>query len=247
MSITVKCPSCGQRTKAPDSAAGKVGKCPRCGNKVLVPQANNPIFDAEVVDAEVVDADVVDAEVVEPPAKPKPVEPPTIGLKDDEPEPVERKPAEQRIIPPAPRKREVERPAPIPLNDTGIYAHPQRNAPDEVDETKDRRPCPVCGEMIPNNALKCRFCDEILDPKLKKQEAKKRRRSSGRGGDYDDDMTTGDWVVAILCSGIGCIAGIIWLIQGKRKGTQMLIVSLCMAVVWNILRFVIEYVIENNR
>lgn len=53
----------------------------------------------------------------------------------------------------------------------------------------------------------------------------------------DADMSTGDWVVAILCSGIGCIAGIIWMIQGKPKGSKMLGISLLMIVVWNVIRF----------
>ncbi len=35
-----------------------------------------------------------------------------------------------------------------------------------------------------------------------------------------EDLTTGDWIVAILCSAIGCIAGIVWMIQGKPKGAE---------------------------
>lgn len=30
----------------------------------------------------------------------------------------------------------------------------------------DRKPCPKCGEMIQNVALKCRFCGEVFDPTL---------------------------------------------------------------------------------
>lgn len=97
-----------------------------------------------------------------------------------------------------------------------------------------RRPCPACGEMIVLSALKCRFCGEVFDPALKKK-----KRSAGYSSD-DEDLTTGDWLIAILCSGIGCIVGIVWLIQGKPKGGKMLGVSILMAIVWNVVRFAIE-------
>lgn len=100
-----------------------------------------------------------------------------------------------------------------------------------------RRPCPACGEMIVIGAAKCRYCGEIFDETLKKKEKK---RSGGGGGSDEDDMTGLDWVLAIFCSGIGCIVGIIWLIQGKPKAAKMIGVSLGMAIVWNIVRFAIE-------
>lgn len=103
-----------------------------------------------------------------------------------------------------------------------------------------RKPCPACGEMIIKTAGKCRFCGEILDPALKKKVKKKKRSSSYSGGFDDDDMSVGDWVVALICSGIGCIAGIVWMIQGKPKGTKMFLVSFGMVIVWNILNFLIS-------
>lgn len=67
------------------------------------------------------------------------------------------------------------------------------------------------------------------------------RRNRDRDDDYDDDrgyddfdrrsrrrdyqdsnLTAGEWLVAILCSGIGCIIGIVWLISGNPKGGKML-------------------------
>jgi hypothetical protein len=101
---------------------------------------------------------------------------------------------------------------------------------DEDDE--ERRPCPMCGEMIRVNAGKCRYCGEIFDPTLRRLERK-------RKGTDSDSMTTGDWVVAILCSGIGCIAGIIWTIQGKGKGPKMIGVSLAMVAFWTLVRLLI--------
>lgn len=207
MSIIVTCPSCGHKTKAPDTAAGKTGKCPHCKSPVLVPRAaEEPTRGGP--DIGIVEAEVVEAEVVPPPIVPPAIVPPA---KRRAPEPVE----------------------PIGLADASRSA--ANNPP--VNEDENRRPCTVCGEMIPSNALKCRFCGEIFDAALKKQEARKKRRESGNSA--DDEMSTGDYVVAIICSGIGCIAGIIWMIQGKPKGSKMVIISLCMSVFWTIVRVVI--------
>jgi predicted RNA-binding Zn-ribbon protein involved in translation (DUF1610 family) len=95
----------------------------------------------------------------------------------------------------------------------------------------DRKPCPACGEMIVRDAVKCRFCGEVFDPVLKKQQ-QKAMKATGE----DADLSTGEWVVAILCSGIGCIIGIIWMIQGKPKGKKMLLVSLAVQGFWFIVQ-----------
>jgi len=101
---------------------------------------------------------------------------------------------------------------------------------------EERRPCPMCGEMIVATAAKCRYCGEIFDPALKKIESLKQAGTTEPGA----DMSTGDWVVALICSGIGCIAGIVWMIQGKPKGKKMFAVSLVAAVFWGIVRVFIE-------
>jgi len=105
-------------------------------------------------------------------------------------------------------------------------------------QTDARKPCPMCGEMIKSNAAKCRFCGEIFDATLKKTAKSK----GGSVADVDANMTTGDWVVAVICSGIGCIVGIVWMIQGKPKGPKMFGISLAFVVMWNVIRFVIEMV-----
>lgn len=50
----------------------------------------------------------------------------------------------------------------------------ERRGDDSEAAEQDRRPCPMCGEMILTHARKCRFCGEILDAGL--------RRRSGSGG-----------------------------------------------------------------
>jgi hypothetical protein len=61
----------------------------------------------------------------------------------------------------------------------------------------------------------------------------------GRSNRDDSSLSTTDWILAIICSGIGCIMGIIWMIQGKPKGAKMLGVSILFAILWNIVRFAI--------
>ena len=110
-------------------------------------------------------------------------------------------------------------------------------ASSDVVEQNERKPCPACGEMIIRDAVKCRFCGEIFDPALKEQERKqlKKQTMATEGA----EMSTGDWVVAILCSGIGCIAGIVWMIQGKPKGKKMLLVSLSVQFFWFIVQVIL--------
>jgi hypothetical protein len=102
--------------------------------------------------------------------------------------------------------------------------------PDDRTE-KSRVPCPMCGELIREGAAKCRYCGEYLDPEL--------RKSQKQAGP-DSELSAGEIAVAILCAGIGCIMGIVWMIQGKRKGLKMFLISICAAVVWNVLNIVLQ-------
>jgi hypothetical protein len=95
--------------------------------------------------------------------------------------------------------------------------------------------------MIIATAAKCRYCGEIFDPKLKKK-AKARKRSN----DDDEEMTTSDYIACFLCSGIACLVGIVYLIQGKRKGLKIVGISLAMVVFWNIVFTILNVVLQSG-
>ena len=92
----------------------------------------------------------------------------------------------------------------------------------------------MCGSMIVADAAKCRFCNAIFDPQLRAIAAKKRARKE------DSTLTGGEWALCILCSTIGCIAGIVYAIQGKPKGLKMVGI----AVVVNVVVFVVRVLVE---
>jgi len=53
----------------------------------------------------------------------------------------------------------------------------------------------------------------------------------------DDPMTTLDWVLCILCSNIGCIVGIVYLVQGKSKGGLMIGISIAVNVIFGVIAY----------
>lgn len=56
----------------------------------------------------------------------------------------------------------------------------------------------------------------------------------------DSDLSIVDWLLCIFCAGIGCIVGIIRLIQGKGSGLKMIGISIVAAIFWNIVVFALN-------
>lgn len=56
----------------------------------------------------------------------------------------------------------------------------------------------------------------------------------------DGRLTLVDWILCILCSGIGCIVGVVRLIQGKKSGVKMIGLSILFAVLWRVIAVVIS-------
>ena len=73
---------------------------------------------------------------------------------------------------------------------------------DEESSSDDRRACPACGEEIKKSARKCRYCDEVLDPNLKRTSGSGRRKSSRYGGNSDRTADLGKRFLGALIDGI---------------------------------------------
>jgi hypothetical protein len=62
------------------------------------------------------------------------------------------------------------------------------------------------------------------------------------------ELSVVDWLLCIFCGLIGCIVGIVALIQGDtRRGGIMIGVSIAAGVVWNILGAIIQLVLNQGR
>jgi hypothetical protein len=207
--------------------------CPQCGKKLNAPdsaagkRARCPqcktILTLPAADVPMAD-EVLDAE---------PMQPPPSGLGVSDPGDA---PGDEYGLAPDPTEQ-LQAPPPLPTSPVVGEGGGGEGGP-------ARRPCPMCGEMIPVSAVQCRFCHEIFDPAMKKAAMKKAKKDKFYGGE-DEDLSGGEWVVAIICSGIGCIMGIIWMIQGKPKGKKMFGISIAASIFWSVVRGIIEGLARN--
>lgn len=170
MKINFPCPGCGKKLKARPDSVGRSRKCPVCATRVTCPE---PVAEARFIDADLVDAEVVEAELI-PAARKAPAAQHRAagagvgaGFRNG-----------AGVAPPAPN------PAPgfDPFGDLDDDPY-QLASPDPVETStsEPQKPCPICGETILASAAKCRYCGEVLDPKLKKGKSKKSRKSSSGG------------------------------------------------------------------
>jgi hypothetical protein len=107
--------------------------------------------------------------------------------------------------------------------------------PSSEPDDKQRRPCPMCGEMIVASAVRCRYCGEVFEPALRRPYVRSDAWESG------GQMTGLDWVLCVLCPGIGCIVGIVACVRGdSTRGGKMIAFGLLFGVFWNIVRVAVE-------
>ena len=91
----------------------------------------------------------------------------------------------------------------------------------DVSSHEGRRPCPMCGEMILTTAARCRFCDEIFDSSLENTKARKSRKKLSDLADLEVEEVA----LAIFCTGIALVVGIVWMARGNPKGLAMIKVA----------------------
>ncbi len=131
------------------------------------------------------------------------------------------------------------------LDDDKPYGLVERPAPtaSTASPADSRRPCPMCGEMILTTAVKCRYCGEVFDESIRKAKGTK-SRNYGLG---DEDLSGREILLAVIpcLSGIGCIVGVVWMIQGKPKGLKMFGLSILMNVVWGAVRVFLHEMVKH--
>jgi DNA-directed RNA polymerase subunit M/transcription elongation factor TFIIS len=106
---------------------------------------------------------------------------------------------------------------------------PVADAPAETPEAppeRERRPCPMCGEMILAKAAKCRFCGEVFDDRL----VKRRGKMNWLERQFHDTPLFALVLAGMCC----CFFGFAFAIAGvasceepraKRNATVMLVVN----------------------
>jgi len=122
------------------------------------------------------------------------------------------------------------------LDEENSYRVAEPDPPAGGSAGEDRHPCPACGEMIVRGAARCRFCNEIFDPALKRRSAAK--RGSFGLTETDDNPNVVEWLVAIFCGLIGIIIALVYIAQGKKKGYKMLALTAVLFVIFFMIGFV---------
>jgi DNA-directed RNA polymerase subunit M/transcription elongation factor TFIIS len=134
-------------------------------------------------------------------------------------------------IPPAARRPDEEYedfrdPADDLFSNLPAFEDPYATSPD------DEKPCPSCAEPIPKRSRRCPYCGDDLEiPRPAKRRTKTKRKPTkeeilAKRGPGDSDLTAGDILLCVICSGLGCIMGLCLLISGDSKGGKMLALSL---------------------
>jgi ribosomal protein L40E len=109
-----------------------------------------------------------------------------------------------------------------------LVSAPPVESPPAAPMAADETPCRFCGERIKVGARKCRFCNEF-------QSEADRGKAQGRTPS-DEKLNAWEILLGILCAGIGCIVGIVYIVQGKKKGWKLLLLSIIMWIIFYIIR-----------
>lgn len=71
----------------------------------------------------------------------------------------------------------------------------------------ERRPCPMCGEMILTTAIKCRFCGEVFDEVLRRSEKHRGLPLASLGSRFGGALIDGVITLAAMMPGFLVLAG----------------------------------------
>lgn len=96
-------------------------------------------------------------------------------------------------------------------------------------------PCRFCRELIQPGARKCRFCGEYQSEAERSLVKLKAEAASG-----DTRLSLWEILLGVFCSGIACIVAIVYLVQGKKKGWKLILISLAMQALWTIVSLAIR-------
>jgi hypothetical protein len=110
---------------------------------------------------------------------------------------------------------------------------PQEEAASAPDE--DMEECKFCGELIKKKARKCKHCGELVGTAARAVEAEKKAQE-----DKDSKLTTTEIIFGLLCGTIACIFGVVWAIQGKKKGLKMIGLAIASQFAWAAIQMIIR-------
>ncbi|GMV83848.1 MAG: hypothetical protein AMXMBFR7_50320 [Planctomycetota bacterium] len=100
--------------------------------------------------------------------------------------------------------------------------------------TAAMKPCPYCGESVLKEARKCRYCGEMLDKAARLRQDRMKRQAA-----EDENLSGSEIAFGILCGGIACVFGLVWMLQGKKKGAKLVGVALLSIVVQTVIRIIV--------
>ena len=76
--------------------------------------------------------------------------------------------------------------------------------------------------MLSAQATQCPYCGESSVDKT----------AAAKAVAVKSSLTAAEWIIAIICPPFGGIMGLMYLIQGKRRGSRLIVASLGAFVVW---------------